>query len=87
MVEIVLHRVPGAKIEAERKPRGLVSVFGPLFDAIPEVGITPEVLFDAVMKAADEDVVQLLPRQFFFALVGLLDGGFISVSVRKVATA
>ncbi len=89
MVEIVLHRIPGAQIEVE-KATGLVAQYGPIFNSIPEGGITPEALFDTVTKEEHPKSGVLtyhLPHQFFLAIVALLEGGFISTEVRQLANA
>ena len=94
MVEIVLHRVPGAVVVLKslkdvsrgRTPKSC-ELHDPIFNAIPDGGITPEALFDVVMAQAPEAIVGLLPHQFFLAIVALLDGGFISTEVRQLSCA
>ena len=99
MVEIILHQIPGTKIQRSRGEE--IQVVGQeaeaqlrldlriaIYDAIPKGGITPEAVFDVVMSEPKFTTPSsLAPHQFFLGIVSLMDAGFITASIRRVAAA
>ncbi len=90
MVEIILRRVSGA-MSPEKVGDSTADEFdtlqGVIFAVIPAEGVTPEEVFG--MMIADEEFNRGLsaPRQFFLAILALLDRGFITASTQMTARA